>query len=86
MDYGQPRHVLPPLEQLAHDSLASRVAQAGEPFQIFFTPEEMAAELSEFHAIEDMGAQQINARYFDQRADSLRLLGSAGRLVSGWRA
>src|SRR5579859_16079 len=29
-DYGQPRRVLPPNEQLAFDSLASRVALAGE--------------------------------------------------------
>ena len=64
MDYGQPRAVLPLLEQLAHDSLASRVEKAGEPFRLFFTPAEIAAELSRFHSLEDLGAAEINARYF----------------------
>ena len=49
LDYGQPRRVLPFFEQLAHDSLASRVALAGEPFQLFFTPAEIAAELAAFY-------------------------------------
>jgi methyltransferase (TIGR00027 family) len=85
LDYGQPRAVLPPLEQLAHDSLAARVEQAGEPFQLFFTPSEMAAELSAFHDLEDLGAAEINARYFSGRADALVVRGSAGRIVSAWR-
>lgn len=85
MDYGQPRDALPFFEKLAHDSLASRVALAGEPFQLFFTPAEMATELTAFHTIEDLGSDEINARYFAGRTDSLRLLGSAGRLVSAWR-
>lgn len=84
LDYGQPRRVLPMLEQLAHDSLASRVALAGEPFQLFFTPEEMAAELTEFRAIEDLGTDEINSRYFTGRSDSLKLRGTAGRLLSAW--
>jgi methyltransferase (TIGR00027 family) len=84
LDYGQPRSVLPFLEQLAHDSLASRVALAGEPFQLFFTPPEMAAELIGFRTIEDLGSTEINARYFARREDSLVLLGSAGRLLSAW--
>jgi len=84
MDYGQPRSALPYFEQLAHDSLASRVQLAGEPFQLFFTPPEMAAELTAFHTIEDLGGEQINARYFADRKDNLKLLGSAGRIVSAW--
>jgi methyltransferase (TIGR00027 family) len=84
MDYGQPRSVLPPLEQLAHDSLASRVQLAGEPFQLFFTPSEMAAELGAFHSIEDFGSAELNARYFTGRKDNLKLLGSGGRIVSAW--
>jgi len=83
-DYGQPRAVLPPHEQLAHDSLASRVQLAGEAFQLFFTPSEAAAELAAFSEIEDLGSPEINARYFDYRNDELRLLGSASHLVSAW--
>jgi methyltransferase (TIGR00027 family) len=83
-DYGQPRSALPRLEQLAHDSLAARVKLAGEPFQLFFTPREVAAELAAFYNLEDLGSSEINARYFDNRTDNLRLLGSAGRFLSAW--
>ena len=89
-DYGQPRHALPFLEKLAHDSLAARVQLAGEPFQLFFTPQEAAAELAAFHGLEDLGAPEINALYFDPRAaitkskDNLRILGSIGHLLSAW--
>lgn len=84
MDYGQPRSALPYLEQLAHDSLASRVQLAGEPFQLFFTPHQMAAELSTFHDLEDLGSIELNARYFTGRTDNLKLMGTAGRIVSAW--
>ena len=83
-DYCQPREVLAPNEQLARDSLASRVQLANEPFQLFFTPEEAAAELKKFHGIEDLGSREIDARYFAGRTDALKLHGSADRLVSAW--
>jgi len=83
-DYGQPRSALPLREQLARDSLASRVQLVGEPFQLFFTPSEIATELAAFHTLEDLGSAEINARYFTGRTDALKLLGSAGRLVSAW--
>ncbi len=84
MDYGQPRSALPFLEQLARDSMASRVQLAGEPFQLFFTPTEMAVELARFHRIEDLGSSELNPRYFSDRDDNLRLLGTSGRIVSAW--
>jgi methyltransferase (TIGR00027 family) len=84
-DYGQPREVLPRQEQFARDALASRVQSAGEPFQIFFTPEQIAAELSGLSKREDLGATEINARYFAQRSDHLAIRGSSGRLLCAWR-
>ncbi len=84
LDYGQPRAALPLLERLAHDSLASRVEKAGEPFRLFFTPVEIAAEFSRFHGLEDLGAPEINARYFGGRSDQLAVRGTAGRLFSAW--
>jgi methyltransferase (TIGR00027 family) len=84
LDYSQPRELLPPLERLAHDSLASRVEKAGEPFRLFFTPSGMAAELSRFHGLEDLGAMEINARYFAGRTDQLAMRGTAGRFLSTW--
>ena len=81
-DYGQPREVLPPREQLMRDSLAARVAQAGEPFQLFFTPETLQKELEAagLAVVEDLGSHELNERYFNDRSDGLRLLGSSGRL------
>lgn len=84
LDYAQPRAVLPLLEQLAHDSLASRVEKAGEPFQLFFTAEEMVYELSAFRIIEDLGVASINARYFSERTDQLAIRGTAIRFASAW--
>jgi methyltransferase (TIGR00027 family) len=84
LDYGQPRSALPFLEQLAHDSLAARVQLAGEPFRLFFTPPEIAAELCAFRNREDLGSDEINTRYFANRTDNLKLLGSAARLLSAW--
>ena len=81
-DYGQPRSALPPVEQLMHDSLAARVAQAGEPFQLFFTPAALAAELHRLGltVVEDLGRAELNARYFAERRDGLGLRGQGGRL------
>ncbi len=83
-DYAQPREVLPAVEQREFDSLAARVKLAGEPFQLFFTPKQMAHELSAFRATEDIGAEQITARYFAERTDNLRMRGTAGRLLCAW--
>jgi len=85
LDYGQPREALPFRERLAHDSLASRVQRAGEPFQLFFTPAEIAAELAAFHSVEDLGSTEINSRYFQGRSDQLAVRGAAGRLLCAWR-
>lgn len=81
-DYGQPREALPAVEQLMLDSLAARVAQAGEPFQLFFTPETLAEELPRYElaVMEDLGGSELNARYFAGRTDGLGLRGSGGRL------
>ncbi|WP_446741761.1 class I SAM-dependent methyltransferase [Silvibacterium acidisoli] len=85
LDYAQPRSVLPFHEQLAHDSIASRVQLSGEPFRQFFTPEEMAHELSAFNRIEDLGTAEINARYFSNRSDGFETIGKAPRLLSAWK-
>jgi hypothetical protein len=64
MDFGLPRHALPPHELESRDRLVARVQSIGEPFQLFFTPAEIAAELTAFQAVEDLGQAEINARYF----------------------
>lgn len=84
MDYAQPRDSLPAVEQLARDSLSSRVRLSGEEFKLFFTPEQTATELTAFRDLDDLGTDQLNARYFSSRPDRLKLIGEASRIVSGW--
>lgn len=81
-DYSLPREALPPVEQLMLDSLSARVAQAGEPFQLFFTPEALAEELLRYDltVAEDLGSDALNARYLANRTDRLHVRGRAGRL------
>jgi methyltransferase (TIGR00027 family) len=81
-DYSQPREVLSSVEQLMLDSLSARVALAGEPFQLFFTPQSLAEELTPYDltVVEDLASDALNARYLANRTDGLHLRGKAGRL------
>ncbi|HEY1743308.1 MAG TPA: class I SAM-dependent methyltransferase [Granulicella sp.] len=81
-DYSQPREVLPLVEQKMLDSMSERVALAGEPFQRFFTPEALVAELAlaGLSVVEDLDSTALTARFFGGRDDGLRLRGSAGRM------
>jgi methyltransferase (TIGR00027 family) len=78
-DYGLPRQSLSLTGRLAFDALARRVAAAGEPFVNFFDPVELERELRSmgYTDLDDLGADEINLRYFPDRADSLRVGGSA---------
>lgn len=81
LDYGLPREALPPLEQLALDSMSARVAAAGEPFQLFFLPDDLHRRLETcgWRVLDDLDRVELNARYF---ADSnLHVLGSGARLL-----
>ncbi len=82
-DYAVERLLLSPAQQLALDAMAERVARAGEPFQLFFEPATLASDLAHagFTNLEDLGAEEINARYFAGRSDGLRVSGG-GRLLS----
>ncbi len=81
-DYSQPREVLSFTERLMLDSLSARVAQVGEPFQLFFTPQSLAQELLRYalSIVEDLDSAALNARYLANRTDRLHLRGKAGRL------
>ncbi len=83
-DYMVPRESLQWRGRLVLAALSRRVAQAGEPFRTFFAPEELRSELAGmgFHSIEDLGKEEIDARYFKDRADGLRVPGLLGRLMS----
>ena len=70
--------------RLALDAMMSRVAAAGEPFRTFFDPAALAARLRGigFSSVEDVDTDTLNERYFKDRADTLRVAGRLGRLMS----
>lgn len=82
-DYAVTRSSLEPQEQLALDVLASRVAKAGEPFQLFLEPDALAGMLKAagFHHLEDLGPREINQRYFSDRSDGLRIASGLAHLM-----
>jgi len=81
-DYGMPRHALPPLERLALDSMSARVAAAGEPFRLFFMPDEIHHRLhqSGWQLLHDLDRNAINTRYFS--GSDLHVLSSGGHLLA----
>jgi methyltransferase (TIGR00027 family) len=82
-DYSVPRESLSLLRRLAFDALAHRVAQAGEPFVGFFTPEELRREVLAmgYGQADDWDGERLNARYFANRADRLSVGGSLSRMM-----
>lgn len=84
LDYRQPREEQGGFDRLAYDSMAARVGAAGEPFRMDCTRAELADELAlaGLEVEEDVGAEELNGRYFAGRGDGLRVLAPAGRLVS----
>jgi O-methyltransferase involved in polyketide biosynthesis len=82
-DYSVPAESLSPRPRAALEAMATRAAAAGEPFRGFFEPAALSAAMRAlgFHEIRDLGADQLNMRFFPERADGLRV-GSAGRIMS----
>jgi methyltransferase (TIGR00027 family) len=83
-DYTTPRSSLSGAEAVSFDAMAARVAAAGEPFQLFFEPTQLAASLAAagFRQIEDLATDSLNARYFHGRTDGLGVAGRAGHLLA----
>jgi methyltransferase (TIGR00027 family) len=83
-DYAVPRTSLKFIERLVFDRISARVKASGEPFQLFFDPKHLAARLHQigFTHLEDLGVDEINARYFAGRTDKLRVRGALGRMIS----
>ena len=65
------------------ETLAARVAAAGEPFRGFFEPEALVAAMRAmgFREVRDMGPDELNANFFSNRADGLRV-GSVGHILT----
>jgi O-methyltransferase involved in polyketide biosynthesis len=91
-DYAVDPSSLNLVEQAGLRALAARVESAGEPFRLFFVPSELARDLQGmgFSQAETLARDQLNARYFADRRDGLRITGGLAQLVSarrqGWPA
>jgi methyltransferase (TIGR00027 family) len=86
-DYAVAPEILSTLGRVAFERLAERVAAAGEPFRLFFMPETMEAELrgAGFTRMEQLDHEQLNERYFRDRADGLKLSAvGLGMLATAW--
>jgi len=86
-DYALAPESLSPAGRAAFEGLAGRVAAAGEPFQLFFTPHTMEAELRRagFHRFEQLDSDRLNELYFKDRADGLKLSSvKLGMLATAW--
>lgn len=64
-DYNQPAAALPPHRRPARAAMVEAMARTGEPWQSFFTPDEIAAELADagFFDVADAGWRECVARY-----------------------
>ena len=82
-DYMISPSLLTPDQRARFDALARRVGSAGEPWQAFFDPEVLTRDLRAmgFRRVEDMGPEEINAKYFNDRKDRLRV-GSLSHLMN----
>jgi methyltransferase (TIGR00027 family) len=68
------------------EPLARRVARAGEPFRLFFQPDELARLLTSlgFHRLENLNGAAINERYFSNRTDGLQVAGDRAFFIAAW--
>ncbi|MGH9605499.1 MAG: class I SAM-dependent methyltransferase [Terracidiphilus sp.] len=86
-DYGLSPKTFGPLRRMAFERLAQRVAAAGEPFRLFFTPEDLDAEFRRagFRGFDQHDSDALNALYFAGRADGLELPSPGlGQLATAW--
>jgi methyltransferase (TIGR00027 family) len=81
-DYAVPPSSQNFIRRFVFRLLAHRMAVIGEPWQTFFDPQQLAMELKDigFTQVEDIGPEDINARFFNDRTDKLKV-GSFGHLM-----
>jgi methyltransferase (TIGR00027 family) len=78
-DYMILASLLPTDQLFIFDALVKRVDWVREPWQTFFDPVELVKKLwaMGFGHVEDNGSAEINAKYFKDRTDELRVGGLA---------
>lgn len=86
-DYAVSPESMSPSRRAVFDVLAARVAAAGEPFQLFFPPDALHRALLDagFRAVEQVDSAQLNALYFQNRKDGLKLPDDGlGMIATAW--
>lgn len=81
-DYVLSPAVLKPMEQLAVDLMAKRIAEGGEPWKSQFEPAKLADKLHSlgFATATTLDPEDLNARYLSDREDGMRV-GAVSRLM-----
>jgi methyltransferase (TIGR00027 family) len=82
-DFAPPSSELSEAERRSRARAAARVAKSGEPWINYYEPKLLAGELRArgFSSASYLGAEDMNERYFSNRADGFRLQGS-GRMMA----
>jgi methyltransferase (TIGR00027 family) len=81
-DYAVSPATLGLVRRLVVGAVMRAVAAVGEPWKTLFAPATLAAELAAlgFTELEDLGRDELNARFFRGRSDGLRV-GGLGRVM-----
>jgi len=82
-DYAISPELLGPIERLVFDEFAKRVAAAGEPWVSWFDPRQLQQALYDagYARVDDLGPDDLNGRYFCDRADGMRV-GTLAHIIS----
>ena len=83
-DYSIPPSSMGFIQRFLFRRVARRVAKAGEPFRSYFDPAALARGLAEvgFTNVTNFGPAEINGRFFDGRADRLKVSGTGHIMVA----
>jgi methyltransferase (TIGR00027 family) len=81
-DYAVPPATLSLMRRLVVGAVMRGVAASGEPWKTFFAPSSLCAEVAAlgFRELEDLGPEELNARFFRGRSDGL-CVGRLGRVM-----
>jgi methyltransferase (TIGR00027 family) len=74
-DFALSQSSLDQTQRLASEAVVRRAATGGEPWMTSFDPGSLANDLLHmgFQSVQDFGPKEMNARYFKNRTDNLRV-------------
>jgi len=82
-DFAPPSNSISEAERLRREASSALLAKAGEPWINYYSPGALVDELcaARFSSAHYLGSEEMNRRYFSDRADGFRLYGS-GRMMA----